>query len=71
MIVRRKKQKVWWEIWSRNSWSMHIAQYKRILPTGDRMISNMKMFRLNMWLSAYDDKRFIQDDGISSYSYAH
>ena len=46
------------------------------------MTSNMKMIRsfdhdiytvnvTKISLSAYDDKRFIQDDGISSYAYGH
>ena len=57
-------------------------QYKNILETGDRMNSCMKMIRSfdhNIYtvnvnkvsLSAYDDKRFIKDDGISSYAYGH
>ena len=57
-------------------------QYKNILETGDRMNSSMKMIRSfdhNIYtvnvnkvsLSAYDDKRFIRDDGISSYAYGH
>ena len=58
------------------------AQYKHILDTGERMTSSMKMIRsfdheiytfnvTNISLSAYDDKRFIHDDGISSYAYGH
>ena len=58
------------------------AQYKHILDTGERMTSSMKMIRsfdhdiytvivTKISLSAYDDKRFIQDDGISSYAYGH
>ena len=58
------------------------AQYKQILDTGERMTSSMKMIRsfdhdiytvnvTKISLSAYDDKRFIQDDGISSYAYGH
>ena len=46
------------------------------------MTSSMKMIRsfdhdiytvnvTKISLSAYDDKRFIQDDGISSYAYGH
>ena len=46
------------------------------------MTSSMKMIRSfdhdihtinvrKISLSAYDDKRFIQDDGISSYAYGH
>ena len=56
--------------------------YKRILETGDRINSNMKMIRSfdhNIYtvnvnkvsLSACDDKRFIRNDGISSYAYGH
>ena len=56
--------------------------YKHILETGERMNSSMKMIRsfdndvytvnvTKVSLSAYDDKRFIQDDGISSYAYGH
>ena len=52
--------------------------YKRILETGERMNSNMKMIRCidhsiytmnvtKVSLSAYDDKRYILDDGVSSY----
>ena len=58
------------------------AQYKQILDTGERMTSCTKMIRsfdhdiytvnvTKISLSAYDDKRFIQDDGISSYVYGH
>ena len=58
------------------------AQYKHILDTGERMTSSMKMIRSSdhniytvnvtkISLSAFDDKRFIQDDGISSYVYGH
>ena len=57
-------------------------QYKNILETGDRMNSSMKMIRSfdhNIYtvnvnkvsLSAYDNKRFIRNDGISSYAYGH
>ena len=56
--------------------------YKQILETGERMNSSMKMIRsfdhdvytvnvTKISLSAYDDKRFIKDDGISSYAYGH
>ena len=56
--------------------------YKQILETGERMNSSMKMIRsfdhdvytvnvIKVSLSAYDDKRFIQDDGITSYAYGH
>ena len=56
--------------------------YKRILETGDIMNSSMKMIRSydhqiytvnvnKVSLSAYDDKRFIRNDGISSYAYGH
>ena len=58
--------------------------YKHILETGERMnnYSSMKMIRsfdhdvytvnvTKISLSAYDDKRFIQDDGVTSYAYGH
>ena len=56
--------------------------YKQILETGERMNSNMKMIRsfdhnvytvnvTKVSLSAYDDKRYIQDDGVTSYAYGH
>ena len=56
--------------------------YKQILETGERMNSSMKMIRsfdhdvytmnvIKVSLSTYDDKRFIQDDGITSYAYGH
>ena len=56
--------------------------YKQILDSGERMTSNMKMIRsfdhniytvnvTNISLSAYDDKRFIKEDGITSYAYGH
>ena len=56
--------------------------YKRILETGERMNSKMKMIRsinhsiytvnvTKVSLSAYDDKRYILDDGMSSYAYGH
>ena len=56
--------------------------YKQILETGERMNSSMKMIRsfdhnvytvnvTKISLSAYDDNRFIKDDGISSYAYGH
>ena len=58
------------------------AQYKHILYTGERMTSSMKMIRsfdhdvytvnvTKVSLSAYDDKRHIQDDGVTSYVYGH
>ena len=56
------------------------AQYEHILDTGERMTSSMKLIRsfdhdihtvTKISLSAYDDKHFIQDDGISSYAYGH
>ena len=58
------------------------SQYENILETGERMNSNMKMIRsfdhsiytvhvTKVSLSAYDDKRYILDDGISSYAYGH
>ena len=56
--------------------------YKNILKTGDKMYSEMKVIRsekheiytMNLRkvsLSAYDDKRYIKDDGVSSYAYGH
>jgi intergrase/recombinase len=56
--------------------------YKQILDSGGRMTSKMKMIRsfdhnvytvdvTKISLSAYDDKRFIKEDGISSYAYGH
>ena len=58
------------------------AQYKHILETGEKMNSNMKMIRsfdhtiytvnvTKVSLSAYDDKRYILDDGVSSFAYFH
>ena len=58
------------------------TQYKQILDAGERMTSSMRMIRsfdhdiytvnvTKISLSAYDDKRFIQDDAISSYAYGH
>ena len=56
--------------------------YKHILETGERMNSSMKKIRsfdhdiytvnvTKVSLSAYDDKRYIQEDGITSYAYGH
>ena len=56
--------------------------YKQILETGEKMNSTMKMIRsfdhsiytvnvTKVSLSAYDDKRYILDDGVSSYAYGH
>ena len=56
--------------------------YKHILETGEKMNSSMKMIRsfdhdiykvdvTKVSLSAYDDKRYIQEDGITSYAYGH
>ena len=56
--------------------------YKQILETGDRMNSSMNMIRsfdhniytvnvTKVSLSAYDDKRYILDDGVTSYAYGH
>ena len=56
--------------------------YKQISETGERMNSSMKMIRsfdhsiyfvnvTKVSLSAYDDKRYILDDGVSSYAYGH
>ena len=58
------------------------AKYKHVLDTGERMTSSMKLIRsfdhyiytvnvTKISLSAYDVKRFIQDDGISSYACGH
>ena len=56
--------------------------YQNIFKTDDKMYSEMKVIRsekhaiytMNLRkvsLSAYDDKRFIKDDGVSSYAYGH
>ena len=56
--------------------------YKNILESGGKMYFNMKIIRsekhqiytmsLNKAsLSAYDDKRYIKNDGIFSYAYGH
>ena len=56
--------------------------YKQILGSGGRMNSSMKMIRsfdhdiytvnvIKVSLSAYDDKRYILDDGVTSYAYGH
>ena len=56
--------------------------YKHILETGERMNSSMKMIRsfdqdiytvnvTKVSSSAYDDKLYIQEDGITSYAYGH
>ncbi len=56
--------------------------YKEILDTSSRMYSHMKLIRSQkhriytmdinkVSLSAYDDKRWITDDGISSFAYGH
>ena len=56
--------------------------YERILETGERMNSKMKMIRsfdhsiytvnvTEVSLSANDDKRYIWDDGVTSYAYGH
>ena len=56
--------------------------YKQILETGGRMNSSMKMIRsfdhkiytvnvTKVSLSAYDDKRYILDDGVTSHAYGH
>jgi len=56
--------------------------YKDILETSGKMYSDMKViqsekheiYTMNLHkvsLSAYDDKRYIKDDGISSYAYGH
>ena len=56
--------------------------YKQILDSGGRMNSSMKMIRsfdhdiytvnvIKVSLSAYDDKRYILDDGVTSHAYGH
>jgi len=56
--------------------------YKNILDTSGRMYSNMKvirsqkhrMYTMNInkvSLSAYDDKRYILNDGFTSLAYGH
>ena len=56
--------------------------YKNILESGGKMCSSMKVIRsekhqiytmnLNkISLSAFDDKRYITDDGITSLAYGH
>jgi len=56
--------------------------YKNILEKGERMHSEMTVIRSSrhqlyttvmnkVSLSAYDDKRYIHDDGIRSYAYGH
>ena len=56
--------------------------YRDILESGGKMHSKMSVIRSNkhqlytlelnkVSLSAYDDKRYILDDGISSYAYGH
>ena len=58
------------------------ATYKNILETSGKMYSNMKVIRSQkhqiytmeikkVSLSAYDDKRWIKDDGLSSLAYGH
>ena len=62
--------------------SFRDENYKQILDSGGRMNSSMKMIRsfdydiytvnvIKVSLSAYDDKRFILKDGVSSYAYGH
>ena len=57
-------------------------RYKTILETGGKMYSRMNVIRSNkhqlytmemnkVSLSAYDDKRWIKKDGISSYAHGH
>ena len=68
----------------RNVMKNHLKRdnYRQILETGERMNSTMKMIRSfdhkiytvsvnKVSLSAYDDKRHIQDDGVTSYAYGH
>ena len=56
--------------------------YRDVLYTGSRMYSNMKAIRSvrhqlytieinKVSLSAYDDKRYLWDDGVNSYAYCH
>ena len=66
----------------RNVIKIHLKHdnYKHISETGERMNSSMKMIRsfdhdiytvniTKVSLSAYDDKRYIQEDGVTSYAY--
>ena len=56
--------------------------YKSILESSGKLYSTMKVIRSSrhqlytmemskVSLSAYDDKRWIKDDGVSSYAYGH
>jgi hypothetical protein len=56
--------------------------YNKILATSGKMYSRMKVIRSQkhilytmdmnkISLSAYDDKRYLSEDGISSYAYGH
>jgi hypothetical protein len=56
--------------------------YNQILTSGEKMYSTMNVIRSykhqlytvemnKVSLSAYDDKRYILNDGISSYAYGH
>lgn len=56
--------------------------YRNVLQNSGRLHSTMKVIRSNkhqmyttemnkVSLSAYDDKRWIKDDGVSSYAYGH
>ena len=56
--------------------------YSNILKTSGKMYSRMKVIRSQkhvlytmdmnkVSLSAYDDKRYILNDGVSSYAYGH
>ena len=56
--------------------------YNKLLTTSGRMYSRMKVIRSQkhrvytvdinkISLSAFDDKRYLLEDGISSYAYGH
>ena len=56
--------------------------YNQILTSGEKMYSTMNVIRsykhqlytmemFKISLSAYDDKRYILDDGITSFAYGH
>ena len=56
--------------------------YKSVLKSSSKMYSSMKVIRSidhqlytmeinKVSLSAYDDKRWIKDDGVSSYAYGN
>ena len=62
--------------------SLNHAHYSNVLTSAGKMFSKMKVIRSNkhriytmeqnkISLSAYDDKRWIHDDGITSYAHGH